>query len=64
MVEDQAMKEGLQLKSYIKSKEAVRIVDEEKLELQAYLVIVVGSRHILLWEMDTEGQLHNEPRLV
>jgi len=34
------------------------------LELQAHFVIVVGSRHILLWDMDEEGNLAAEPRLV
>lgn len=52
MVKGQPMKEGQQLKHYIKSQEVVGIVDEKKLKLQVYLIIIVGSRHILIWEMD------------
>ncbi len=41
-----------------------RLVKNGNLELQAHLVIIVGSRHILLWDMDKEGNLTSEPRLV
>ena len=40
------------------------LVKNQRLELQAHLVIIVGSRHILLWDMDKEGKLAVEPRLV
>jgi hypothetical protein len=36
----------------------------EGLEMRAHLVIIVGSRHILLWDMDKDGNLANEPQLV
>jgi len=39
-------------------------VEKNNLELKAYLVIIVGSRHILLWEMDKEGNLAAQPRLT
>ena len=39
-------------------------VKKQNLELKAHLVIIVGSRHILLWDMDKEGNLAAEPRLV
>jgi hypothetical protein len=39
------------------------LVKNRRLELQAHLVIIVGS-HILLWDMDKEGKLAVEPRLV
>ncbi len=39
-------------------------VKKQNLELKAHLVIIVGSRHILLWDMDKEGRLSSKPRLV
>jgi hypothetical protein len=52
------------LKDYIMSAEVKALMKERKLELQAHLVIIVGSRHILLWDMDKDGNLANGPRLV
>ena len=57
-------KDGPQLRGYIKSTEVQQPIKEQSLELQAHLVIIVGSRHILLWDMDKEGNLAAEPRLV
>ena len=56
--------DGPQLRDYIKSTEVQQLVEKQRLELQAHLVIIVGSRHILLWDMDKEGSLAAEPRLV
>ncbi|KIX05369.1 uncharacterized protein Z518_06241 [Rhinocladiella mackenziei CBS 650.93] len=56
--------EARQLRDYIKSTEIQQKVEKDSLELQAHFVIVVGSRHILLWDMDKEGNLAAEPRLV
>jgi hypothetical protein len=53
-----------QLRNYIKSPEVTQRVLNEGLEMRAHLVIIVGSRHILLWDMDKEGKLADEPRLV
>ena len=58
------MGESGQLRAYIKSAEVTQLVEKKGLEMQAYLVIIVGSRHILLWDMDEDGNLANEPRLV
>ena len=58
------VKYAKQLRDYIKSDEVTRRVSEEKLAMQAHLVIIVGSRHILLWDMNEHGVLANEPRLV
>ena len=55
---------GQQLRGYIKSAEVRQLVEKGSLELQAHLVIIVGSRHILLWDMDKEGNLATEPRLI
>jgi len=41
-----------------------QLLEERNLELRALLVIIVGSRHILLWDMDKEGTLAAESRLV
>ena len=54
---------GPQLSGYVKSSD-VQELKNQGLELQAHLVIIVGSRHILLWDMDEEGELAVEPRLV
>lgn len=56
--------DGPQLKDYIKSTNVQQLMEERSLELQAHLVIIVGSRHILLWDMDKEGNLAAEPHLV
>ena len=56
--------EGPQLGDYIKSTKVQQLVVERSLELQAHLVIIVGSRHILLWDMDKEANLAPEPRLI
>ena len=53
-----------QLRGYIKSPEVQQRLTEGSLELQAHLVIIVGSRHILLWDMDKEGNLALEPHLI
>jgi len=50
-----------QLRDYIKSAEVTQMVEEKGLEIRAHLVIIVGSRHILLWDM---GNLAEEPCLV
>jgi hypothetical protein len=55
--------EAPQLRNYIKSPEVTQLV-KKGLEMRAYLVIIVGSRHILLWDMDEDGDLADEPRLV
>ena len=56
--------DGPQLRDYIKSTTVQQLLEKRSLELQAHLVIIVGSRHILLWDMDKDGNLAAEPRLV
>lgn len=46
-----------QLKSYIKSPQIVQRVECRGLEIRACLVIIVGPRQIILWDMDKEGNL-------
>jgi hypothetical protein len=53
-----------QLRDYIQSDNVMRQVNDGGLKLRAHLVIIVGSRHILLWDMDKEGNLAGEPHLV
>jgi hypothetical protein len=53
-----------QLRNYIKSHEVTQQVLNEGLKMPTDLVIIVGSRHILLWDMDKDGNLANEPQLV
>jgi hypothetical protein len=55
--------EAYQLRGYIKSAEVTELM-KKGLEMRAYLVIIVGSRHILLWNMDEDGNLANEPRRI
>ena len=53
-----------QLREYTKSADVTQLVKDHGLEIQAHLIIIVASRHILLWDMDRDGNLANEPRLV
>ncbi len=53
-----------QLKDYIKSKEVKKKLKDEGLLLKAHVVIVVGSRHVLVWDMDSDGKLTHAPDLV
>jgi len=55
--------ESKQLRKYILGEKVQQLLDSG-FELRAHLVIVVGSRHILLWDMDKMGDLALEPRLV
>jgi hypothetical protein len=57
-------KEARQLRNYVTGPTVKQLLEERSLELRAHLVIIVGSRHILLWDMDKEGNLAAEPRLV
>jgi hypothetical protein len=57
-------KETGQLREYVTGPTVKQLLEERRLELRAYLVIIVGSRHILLWDMDEMGNLAAEPRLV
>ena len=51
-----------QLKEYIEGPEVKKSV-EDGLVLRASIVVVIGSRHILLWDM-IEGQLDAKPVLL
>jgi hypothetical protein len=56
--------ETWQLRDYVKSSEVRQYLEKGSLQLKAYLVIIIGSRHILLWGMDKEGGLDAEPCLA
>ncbi len=51
-----------QLKEYIEGPEVKKSV-EDGLVLRASIVVVIGSRHILLWDM-TKGEWAEEPVLL
>ncbi len=53
-----------QLKQYITSEEIMKKVIDGGLSLQAHLVIIIGSRHILIWDMDCNGDLAEKPYLA
>jgi hypothetical protein len=53
-----------QLRDYIRSPQVTQLVKDRNLELRAHLVVIVGSRHILLWDMDEGGKLADQPSLV
>lgn len=53
-----------QLKKHIASKEVKAKLKEGGSVLKADLVVIVGSRHVLLWDMDHDGELAEMPRLV
>ena len=53
-----------QLKDYIRSDQVRQLLKDGGLVMRAHLVVVVGSRHILLWEMDSDGKLATHPNLA
>ena len=53
-----------QLRDYIRSPEVTELIKSKNLVLRAHLIIIVGSRHIWLWDMDKDGKLAVEPDLV
>jgi hypothetical protein len=53
-----------QLKSYILSEEMKKMLLEDGRSLKAHIVIIVGSRQILVWDMDGDGKLAEAPDLV
>ena len=57
-------KETGQLREYVTGPIVEQLLKERSLELRAHLVIIVGSRHVLLWDMDKMGNLAAAPRLV
>jgi hypothetical protein len=52
-----------QLKSYIMSEEVKKKL-EDGLSLKAHIVVIIGSRQILVWDMDGDGKLAKAPNLV
>jgi hypothetical protein len=52
------------LKSYILSEEMKKMLLEDGRSLKAHIVIIVGSRQILVWDMDGDGKLAEAPDLV
>jgi hypothetical protein len=56
--------EAAQLKDYVTSEEVKEKLKEGGFLLKAHLVVVVGSRHVLLWDMDHDGELAEMPSLV
>ncbi|KAG0643727.1 hypothetical protein HOY80DRAFT_1032179 [Tuber brumale] len=51
-----------QLKSYVLSLEVRELVRNRK--FHAHLVLIVGSRKILVWEMDEKGDWIGQPGLA
>ncbi|KAG0354437.1 hypothetical protein BG005_006476, partial [Podila minutissima] len=51
-----------QLAAYLASQEIARLKEEH--EVTGYLVVVVGSRQILLWKMDNKGTFQSAPPLA
>lgn len=52
-----------QVDGYFKSPEITQFLDDSGRQFRAHLVIVVGNRKILLWDVGRDGQL-NDPRLA
>ena len=53
-----------QLKDYIRSSQVRKRLEDGNFLMRAHLVLIVGSRHILMWDMDCSGELVGEPYLV
>ena len=41
----------------LKLEELAKMVKDEHYHLRASLIVIVGSRHILVWDMDRAGKL-------
>jgi hypothetical protein len=52
-----------QLAEYVASPEVTQWKNEHQ-EVTAYLIVVVGSRQILFWEMGDDGEFRKEPQLA
>lgn len=50
-----------QVKDHVKSEEVKKKLNNRGLLLKAHLVVVVGSRHILMWNIDNDGELAELP---
>lgn len=53
-----------QLRGAVLSEEITRLARKERLRIRAYIVAVVGSRRIIVWEMDGRGKLKDEPTVL
>jgi hypothetical protein len=51
-----------QLKGYVVSEVIQELAGDR--ELRAHLVLIVGSRQILVWDMDENGEWTDEPTLI
>lgn len=51
------------LKDYMASTE-VKKLENQDLLLRAHLVVIVGSRHILMWDVNSDGELVDWPYLA
>ena len=52
------------MKDYITSAEVKGKLKDEGLLLRAHMVVVIGSRHILVWDMNDDGELVDSPYLI
>ena len=52
------------MKGYVTSEEVRKELNNGGLLLKAHLVVVIGSRHILMWDIDSNGELAEIPELV
>lgn len=59
-IEDEASK----LKDYITSAEVKGKLKDEGLLLRAHMIVVIESRHILVWDMNDDGELVDTPHLI
>src|SRR2546421_9635991 len=63
-IEQWVRSEATRLKGYVTSPEVVKKAKDGGLLLKAHMVIVIGSRHILVWDMDSNGDLAKKPYLA
>lgn len=53
-----------QLNDYIMSPQVKDLLEDGNYFMHAHLVLIVGSRHILIWDMNRSGELVGTPYLV
>ena len=53
-----------QLNDYIMSPQVKDLLEDRNYFMHAHLVLIVGSRHILIWDMNRSEELVGTPYLV
>ena len=53
-----------QLRGYVKSPQVLELVKGENVSMRAHMILIVGSRHVLVWDVDCSGDIIGTPDLI